>query len=158
MTESVIAEFKSVLRPHAERLDAVIDFAKLVQLALVHKTHGRNFLIAQSSQQLGGHLNDFRPGHGIPARSRKVIDGDSNLAMCRFLRKQRQSPGNQQRSENELASPQCSIHSSCSLNNSYWSSTGTLPRSTVIEALDSIKVDWEFAATLRATNGPSGSA
>src|SRR3954467_11515265 len=114
MTESVIPEFKSIFRPDAEGLDAIINFAKLIQLLLVHETHRRHLLIAQSSQQLAGHLDDFFAGHRIPTSSRKVVDGDSNLAMCRFLRKQRQSPGNQQRSENELASPQCSIHSSCS--------------------------------------------
>ena len=60
MTESVIAEFETILRPHSESFDPVIHFAKLVELLFVDESDSRNFLVAQCSQKLRGHFYNLR--------------------------------------------------------------------------------------------------
>ncbi len=43
---SVIAELKAIISPQFKRIDAVVNFAQLVELFFIYETHRRNFLIA----------------------------------------------------------------------------------------------------------------
>src|SRR5579863_1289571 len=91
MAEGVIADFESVVQPQAKRFDAVIDFAKLVELSFIYKANRWNFLVAQSSQQLRRHFDDFRSGHRVRVAGGKIINRDRNFPWRRSLRAQWES-------------------------------------------------------------------
>ena len=44
MRERVVAELEAIVEPKGERFDARVDFARLIELALVDETYGWNFL------------------------------------------------------------------------------------------------------------------
>jgi hypothetical protein len=47
MTESVIAKLKSVVEPHPESVDALIDFSELVEFFFVDEADYRDLLVAK---------------------------------------------------------------------------------------------------------------
>src|SRR5215470_14282888 len=78
--KGVVAEFESVFRPHAQGLDSLIHFAELVKVPFVRKTDRWNLLVAQYSEKLGGHLDDFTAGH-VRIRCRKVVNRNRDFAL-----------------------------------------------------------------------------
>src|SRR4029077_14474453 len=52
MAVGVIAQLEAVVKPHAECLDALIDFGELVKLSFVDESDYRYFLVTERGQQL----------------------------------------------------------------------------------------------------------
>ena len=85
MGEGVVPQFKPVVKPHLESLDALVNFARLIELLFVDETDDRNLLVAQSAQQLGRHRGDVSRGHAVGHARRQIINGDGNLAVRLLL-------------------------------------------------------------------------
>jgi len=62
MAISVIAQFKSIVDPHLESVDPLVDLSKFVELLFVDEPNRRNLLVAERGQQLRRHLGDSRCG------------------------------------------------------------------------------------------------
>ena len=85
VAESVVAEFEAIVEPHLESLDALVDFARLVELFLVDESDDGNLLVAQRTQQFRGHRRDFGRGQAVRHPRGKIVDRDRNLAVGLWL-------------------------------------------------------------------------
>ena len=81
MAEGVVAEFKAVVEPHLQGLDALIDFSRLVELLLVDEADHGNFLVAERGQQFRGHGRDVGCGQAIRHPGGKIVNGDRDPAV-----------------------------------------------------------------------------
>ena len=52
MAERVVSEFKAIIEPLIERLDAIIHFAKFVKPPFVHKPDGRYLFLLKVARSL----------------------------------------------------------------------------------------------------------
>ena len=81
VAEGVVAEFESIVEPHLQRFDSLVDFSWLVELFLVDEADHRDFLVAQSAEQLRCHRGDFRGRQSVGHASGKIVDRDGDLTI-----------------------------------------------------------------------------
>ncbi len=77
----MVAEFKAVVEPHLQDVDARIDFSWLVELLLVDEAYDGNLLVAERSQQLRGQRCDIGSGQVVGHSSRQIVNRDRDLAI-----------------------------------------------------------------------------
>src|SRR5581483_7286694 len=160
VSERMIPELKTLVHPHTQGLDAIIDFSKFVELTFVDEANCRNLLLAKRAQQLGRHFNNFAASHRVRTGGGEIIDGNRDSTLRRGLAVER--PRNHDcphQNCNHTLRGYCT-HWRRFLQSGFFHSASppTLPRSTTIEALGNVKTVCEFAVTSWATIGPSGSA
>src|SRR5438309_11151896 len=85
MAEGMIAQLESIIGPQGKGFHAIIYFAKLIKLPLIHETNCWHPLVAQSAQQFWRHFQNFGAGHQISAAGRKVVNGSCDPALCWVL-------------------------------------------------------------------------
>ena len=121
MAEGVVSQLQTGVEPHVESFDSLVHLAPVVvELFLIDKTHGRNFILGEGGEKFTGHFGDGCGGHGIRGGGGQIVDGDGDLAVgwnvragCRVSCRDGESQHQAQKCQNRLHGERLFVRDFC---------------------------------------------